>query len=418
MIYNNIELNEYFINDVKKKINETKYIDYIDSKFIKEYQKKQLLRIISLGFDETCSLDNNIYSFHQSKKSLFIFPTTIPKYHSTYNCTGLNNDFINFIIPNSIAQRGKDEIQKYRIFFQAKQRLFEEKYWDQIKLLSIQHFKTEELPELYEKNNSGVTYFSIEELIKKIDLLIKELEEKFEEKSNAPINEFLEEDSNNLKLKELYKTLKELFEQEFLFNKKFDLELLSAFKLEPCLICCPNNFPFNKINRLGLNFSFKNYSIRIIDEVELKDKFLFILDSLDSRFTDYYIKDLIIENNTAKYLVLLKTIEGTIEEEIYLINFHFDQNERNRIQGFIFSISERFLELSKEDEILKKILIKLLQQHFYTWSDLNKLSYYFRRDEQINKIMINYKIDITKIPKLLIYFKLFFSKKAAKSLFN
>ena len=116
------------IMDVCKRVYESRDISkYLNHKEIKYIECKRLL----LESTEEC-IQRYIQRVEEERRSRaprsvyspFVFVSARPpKYHYDRDCEFLSKDYLNFLIPCEIEERGKDEIQKFRDFANANRQL-------------------------------------------------------------------------------------------------------------------------------------------------------------------------------------------------------------------------------------------------------------------------------------------------------
>lgn len=132
------------IMDVCKRVYESRDISkFLNHKEIKYLECKRLL----LESTEEC-IQRHIQRVEEERKSRaprsvyspFVFVSARPpKYHYDRGCEFLSKDYLNFLIPCEIEERGNDEIQKFRDFANANKQLL----LDGRTYLFIQRLKTQ-----------------------------------------------------------------------------------------------------------------------------------------------------------------------------------------------------------------------------------------------------------------------------------
>jgi hypothetical protein len=108
----------------------------------------------------------------------YVFPESQPSYHTDNTCPRLQSNFKNFIIPEIIRERGKEEIIKFRNWFNENKNLLETDIVKFIYSLQLKFIYVGEInPKSIDYSNSGIDEkenYSIPELESKIDNLLRE----------------------------------------------------------------------------------------------------------------------------------------------------------------------------------------------------------------------------------------------------
>ena len=162
--------------------NEELYLK--DIYFFNEFEKKQLLAYKELVRD-TEKFIREFYKPIELKRDSFRlvheYQDKRPAYHLETDCPLLNADYENYTIPDSIRLNedgsiNEDKVKAFRKWFREVEHLFKrDKEAFVIRLFA--KWKIRENPEELEASNSGIAQilnYDIEELIEKLDDLIKE----------------------------------------------------------------------------------------------------------------------------------------------------------------------------------------------------------------------------------------------------
>ena len=147
--------------------------------FFNRYEEQSLLAIKEM-LENPTNFFLNYYDFlKEDDIKKFVFENANPAYHKYYECPNLHADFQNYLIPKEILDRGKEEAEKYSVWFKSVMHLLEED--DEVKFAIFKErcrlrFNLALPPEIYKKNNSGsfeIENMNLEELEETIDKLIK-----------------------------------------------------------------------------------------------------------------------------------------------------------------------------------------------------------------------------------------------------
>lgn len=107
----------------------------------------------------------------------FVFEENQPAYHNALNCERLMSDFINYLIPQEIHERGTEEVYRFREWCKDNLYLLKQDKKDIFLERCRLAFGLSLVPELVEYNNSGAHEFdnlTITEIEQRIDRLLND----------------------------------------------------------------------------------------------------------------------------------------------------------------------------------------------------------------------------------------------------
>jgi len=132
------------ITDVCKRVYEARDISkFLSHREIKFLECKRLLlesteECIERFVEKAKKEETKEIAIHTNSMYVFV-GTTPPKYHSDRGCTFLTKDYLNFIIPVEIADRGSKDVAKFREFADANKQLL----LDKKEYLFVQRLKSQ-----------------------------------------------------------------------------------------------------------------------------------------------------------------------------------------------------------------------------------------------------------------------------------
>lgn len=139
--------------------------------FFNKYETKSL-QLLKEFFMNPEKFFNDYYKNTSHWDSLkYIFEEQAPAFHFNKDCEKLNNDFVNYLIPEEIHKRGDEEVTIFRNWCKAHCYLIEENKKDIFMERCRLAFRLIIAPQIVEYNNSGITSFHNLTLIQ-IELMI------------------------------------------------------------------------------------------------------------------------------------------------------------------------------------------------------------------------------------------------------
>ena len=163
-------------SSVLKNVNIQKDVYRIPIYFFNRYEENALLSIKEL-LETPEKYFSEIYKPVKVKDSnKFVYVGGSPCYHENCDCIRLNADFKNYVIPNFVREKGRREVEAFRIWFKTVQSLLEKDPDIFVARLYARWGILTNVKSI-ELKNSGATQFengSICRLKNDIDCLIKE----------------------------------------------------------------------------------------------------------------------------------------------------------------------------------------------------------------------------------------------------
>lgn len=241
---------------------------YINEKEIIALNKQILF--LEKTSDYLIGLESDARELHAGvgriRSRYYVFDSGPPKYHSSDECKSLNKDFLNFLIPNEIRERGDDEIDRFKKFAEANKKLVWEGREDVLILRLRGEFKFKENIEKITISNSGSRVFSGDDGSDPVDVAVRiqntidEIEKirSSEDGSKAisaylyarPTNELrnrrglssIEREVVRLKGNLVEDTLRYNVLKHKGHNVRFSEKLLQLFGFQPCGLCCKSPY--------------------------------------------------------------------------------------------------------------------------------------------------------------------------------
>jgi len=297
-----------FNRTVIKNIHDTtlEFLESLQSVYITESNLKRIIQdsdLKDISFDRTVYEDMKIYFFNKyeeryllaiqnllenpenyftqyykplniTDKYKYVYEGGKPSYHCSIDCPSLNSNFENYIIPEIIRDKGKEEVIRFREWFHTVKEIFEE---DKELFTYKLHMKWGVIsnPQSISSINSGsieIKNYDLEQLMNEIDILIKKAGKFYyeSEKNKTILKQFskysflanqdkiiqnnntgysdnvvkgLLKEYNDLFKKPLKKMLVEYYKLKY--NPSIELKgyLLNQLGFKPCKTC------YNKANR-------------------------------------------------------------------------------------------------------------------------------------------------------------------------
>lgn len=142
--------------------------------FFNKYEINNLLAIQELLIDPEKYFKEYYIPYEPQDSYTFIYEGKNPSYHADFNCPRLRARYENFIIPEKIREKGKDEIIEFRKWFETVKHLLETPDIFVMRLQTRWGIVTN--PNAIKKDNSGameVENLSLTDIESQIDAKIK-----------------------------------------------------------------------------------------------------------------------------------------------------------------------------------------------------------------------------------------------------
>lgn len=256
LIYNTQELVKYSVKQLANELldsHEGDALRYLlsdtDIKFL--YLTRIIVKSLCEGvYPERKSHENSNYGIY------LIDVKSAPKYHKDLTCQSLSNNFINFLIPPEIIDRGDDEVAKARKFANENKLLALHNEPAFLARLFIE-FRLKSMPTKVYFDNSGTYKFSslpLAEMIDQINIKIKEATSFINNNENAKRKKYMPKSLINKGVHsddviEWHTIIKPalvnaIFEYTLKSNGYENMSLpvsfLKSFGFEACRVCMPD----------------------------------------------------------------------------------------------------------------------------------------------------------------------------------
>lgn len=146
--------------------------------FFSQYENNYLLGMKTLFSDPELFIEEYYVPIKNEDTLRYVYEGGKPAYHDCIKCKRLNSDFRNFLIPIEIRKRGKEEVDKFRHWFESNTDLLDKP--DVFTARLHMAFNVVVSPKEINRKNSGVEYkenLNLEELEKRINKHISEVGE-------------------------------------------------------------------------------------------------------------------------------------------------------------------------------------------------------------------------------------------------
>ncbi len=87
--------------------------------FFSQYENNYLLGMKTLFSDPELFIEEYYVPIKNEDTLRYVYEGGKPAYHDCIKCKRLNSDFRNFLIPVEIRKRGKEEVDKFRNWFES-----------------------------------------------------------------------------------------------------------------------------------------------------------------------------------------------------------------------------------------------------------------------------------------------------------